>query len=123
MERDEPGLAEFGLADGEDAIDEVDIVGRQATGLGKPQTGGDQQAKEHDIGDGTQPVPGPQAACLLQERSHLRLGVDVGRWAARDTSQELDRWNFGGRVEERAVPGELPHDHQSTCGLRRIAGA
>ena len=68
-------------------------------------------------------MSGQQAACLLQERNHLRLGVDVGRRAARDASQEPDRWNFGGRVEERAVPGELPHDHQSAGGLRRIAGA
>ena len=123
MERDESGFAEFGLADGQDAVDEVDIVGREAAGLGETQAGRGQQGEVRDIGGGSQPVSGQQAACLLQERSHLRLGVDVGQWAARGASQESDRWNFGGRVEERAVPGELPHDRQSACGLRRIAGA
>ena len=28
MDRDKSGLAELGLADGEDAVDEVDVVGR-----------------------------------------------------------------------------------------------
>ena len=121
MERDKSGFAEFGLADGEDAVDEVDIVGREAAGLGEPQAGRDQEGEVRDIGGGSQPVSGQQAACLLQERSHLCRGVDVGRWSARDASEEPDRRNFGGRVEERAVSRELSHDHQSACGLRRIA--
>ena len=83
MERDESGFAEFGLADGQDAVDEVDIVGREAAGLGETQAGRGQQGEVRDIGGGSQPVSGQQAACLLQERSHLRLGVDVGQWAAR----------------------------------------
>ena len=63
MERDESGFAEFGLADGEDAVDEVDIVGREAAGLGEPQAGRGQQREVGDIGGGSQPAPG-QAGSL-----------------------------------------------------------
>ena len=39
MERYESRFPELGLADDEDAVDEVDIVGREAAGLGEPQAG------------------------------------------------------------------------------------
>ena len=78
MERDESGFAELGLADGQDAVDEVGVVGRETAGFGEPQAGRGQQGEVRDIGGGSQPVSGQQAACLLQERGHLCRAVDVG---------------------------------------------
>ena len=38
----EARFPEFGLANGEDTVEEIDIVGRQAAGFGEPQAGRDQ---------------------------------------------------------------------------------
>ena len=121
MERNESGLAELGLADDEDAVDEVDVVGREAAGLGEPQAGRDQQGEVRDIGGGPQPVFGPQAACLLQQRSYFRLGVDVRRRSAWDAAQEPDRRDLGRWIEDRAVSRELSHGREPAYGLGRIA--
>lgn len=91
VERYESRFPELGLANGEDAVEEIDILGRQAAGFGEPQPGQDQQGEVRDIGRGWQSLMGQQAACLLQQRSHFRSGVDVGRRAAREASQEPGR--------------------------------
>ena len=64
---------------------------------------------------------GQQAACRLQQRSHFRSGVDVGRRAAREASQEPGGGDFSRRVGDRAVSRELSHRRKPACGLRRIA--
>ena len=112
MEWNESGLAELGLADDEDAVDEFDVVGREEAGLGEPQAGRDQQGEVCDIGGGPQPVLGQQAACLLQQRSYFRLGVDVRRRSAWDAAQEPGRRDLGRWIKERAVSRELSHGRE-----------
>ena len=64
MERYESRLPEFGFADNEDAVYEVDVVGREAAGLGEPQAGRDQQGEVGGVGRGPQSVSGQrQLAC------------------------------------------------------------
>ena len=114
-------LTELAFPDREDALDEVDVVPREAARLREPQSGRDEEREEGEGGPRTKPRAGVQEHGLSEQRVDLRLTVDVRQPPAGHAAEESGRWDLGGRVDHGEIAGELANDREPPGGLRRIA--
>jgi hypothetical protein len=111
VQRDQPGLAELGVCNGQDAFGEVDLVAVQAHGLPGPQAGHGHQPDEGGEGRGPQRVG--ERSGRVHQRGDLLRGIEERRCRpAAAAGQKVLRRDLGASVQDRQVSGEDPHHRQ-----------
>src|SRR2546425_10458421 len=106
MQRHQPGLAEFRPANREDRIFETNVRELERHGFGNPQARDDEESKQREVGQPSQPEWRGQVLRGLEQLANLLVRVQVGRLSATASRQETWRWDFGLWIRRASPPGE-----------------
>ena len=115
VQRDQPGLPELGVPDGEHALVSVEVAAVEGERFPDPDAGCCEKADQGLVGGG--PEPGPQGSGRGDDDADLGVGVDVGGRAVVPAADQAGRGNLdrrvgavqvGGEPADRAEPDRLP---------------
>jgi len=135
VQRQQPGLAELGLAHGQHAADEVEVTAVEADRLTDPHPGHREQADQRLVGGHAQRKP--QAGGGRDQRRDVSAGVKVRSGPARPPWDQVrgrhlrrgvDGMQVGGEAADRREPQRMPalvpawqrRPRQRVCGGDRL---
>ncbi|MCY2952534.1 MAG: hypothetical protein NTU53_11235 [Planctomycetota bacterium] len=110
MHRDEPGLAELGLAGVQDSLLEIHIGPLQCEALGDTQACAGQQTEESCVGRRTQRVDGRQSAGGGKQFAQLQVGVDMWLLPTITAAQQVPVWHLALAIPDGQVAGKAADD-------------
>jgi hypothetical protein len=116
MERNEPTLTTLSLSHGHDARSQIDVAAGQEARFGDTHASCGEEAKERDVGAGSQASARLQLGGNAEQIEDLSIGVDVRRFSPVAGSEQPNRWNLRRRVEQSAVPCETAGDVEAPHG-------
>ena len=119
VQRDQPGLPELGVPDGEHALVSVEVAAGEGERFPDSDAACCEKADQGLVGGG--PEPGPQRSGRGDDGADLGTGVDVRGRAVVPAADQAGRGNLDRRVGAVQVGGE-PADHAEPDRLPCLRG-
>ena len=120
MDRYQARFTEFGAADRQQAVLEIDIVELQANRLTDPQTRHAQQSQQAVVGPRTQTIKRRKFERATQQVSNFLLRIQIWSRSLRPKRQQSHRWNLGLWITRHVVARKATDIAQTLCPCRRL---
>ena len=119
MQRNQPRLAEFALADGKQITFGVDVAALQSQGLTEPQTGACHKADEGGVALWSESAVRAESRRGPYERRNFLFRIDMGLRAAMCCSKQAFWGNLGARLQGTQMTCQTSDNLKSPCLVQR----